>query len=126
MRASGPPIHRFFVLGETMLNRKFGYPLSPQQQRLWTLQYTNGNYCAQAALRVEGPLDPVRLRSALQEIVARHEIFRTWFQVAEGEGVPLQVVAEVADLIWTEIDLVGSFEKTIDEQIAELLNQERI
>ena len=108
-----------------MLNRKFGYPLSPQQQRLWRLQYTNGNYCAQAVLGVEGPLDSVRLRSALQEIVARHEIFRTWFQVVEGESLPLQVVAEEAGLIWTEIDLVGSFEKTIDEQIAELLSQER-
>ena len=69
-------------------------PLSPAQERLWTLQravpdlpFFNILY----ALRITSPLDAALLQRSLNEIVGRHEILRTTFDVAGGRKI--QVIA---------------------------------
>ncbi|MEU0542643.1 amino acid adenylation domain-containing protein [Nocardia sp. NPDC005978] len=63
-------------------------PLSPAQQRLWFLNRfdtDSGAYNIPVALRLRGPLDEDALRSALLDVVQRHEALRTLFpQDADG------------------------------------------
>src|SRR5262249_38916923 len=69
-------------------------PLSFAQQRLWFLdQLAPGNalYNMSGGLRLEGRLDLEALERAINEIVRRHEVLRTRFEVEAGE--PVQVVA---------------------------------
>ncbi len=66
-------------------------PLSYAQQRLWfihQLEGSNGTYNIPFALRLEGPLDVDALRTALHDLVIRHESLRTVF--AEIDGVAVQ------------------------------------
>ncbi|WP_176735225.1 non-ribosomal peptide synthetase [Streptomyces sp. EN27] len=66
-------------------------PLSYGQQRLWFLDRFSGpsaTYNMPAALRLAGPLDTVALRTALADLVARHETLRTVF--AEDTDGPFQ------------------------------------
>ena len=73
--------------------RPLHLPLSFAQQRLWFLdQLTGGGstYNISSAMEIEGPLQVAALTSALNALVARHEVLRTTFAVENG--VPYQVV----------------------------------
>ncbi|MET0400101.1 MAG: condensation domain-containing protein, partial [Longimicrobiaceae bacterium] len=79
----------------------FVFPLSFAQQRLWFVdQMDPGNplYNVPTVLHLEGALDADALGRALGEIVRRHEVLRTVFEVEEGE--PVQVV-----LPWRPLEL---------------------
>jgi natural product biosynthesis luciferase-like monooxygenase protein/amino acid adenylation domain-containing protein len=68
--------------------------LSYAQQRLWFLdqfQPDSPLYNMPAALRLEGALDVAALERAFTELVRRHAVLRTSFEVREGR--PVQVVA---------------------------------
>lgn len=54
-------------------------PLSDAQRRLWTVNYlgVDADYLISAALDLRGALDLAALRSAVADVVARHEILRT-------------------------------------------------
>lgn len=67
-----------------------GFQLSPQQAHLWSLQQHDSR--AQAAIAIDGPLDPRALETALYKIVSRHEILRTAFRSLPGMSLPLQVI----------------------------------
>ncbi|MFI7099470.1 amino acid adenylation domain-containing protein [Streptomyces sp. NPDC050161] len=74
-------------------------PLSYPQERIWFLEQIsprNAAYRVQAALHLTGPLELAALRSALTELVRRHEIFRTAFR--EIDGVPAQCPIDMADI----------------------------
>ncbi|MCG7204958.1 non-ribosomal peptide synthetase [Streptomyces arenae] len=62
---------------------------SPGQQRLWFLSTLGGRaaaaYNVPVATRLVGRLDPEALRSALAEVVSRHEALRTGFVLRDGE-----------------------------------------
>lgn len=72
----------------------FAFPASIMQRRLWFLdQMTPGSslYNIPDAVRIVGPLDLDALNRSVQELVQRHESFRTFFQATKGE--PQQVIA---------------------------------
>jgi amino acid adenylation domain-containing protein len=84
-----------------------GYRLSPQQKRLWMLQQSEPGtpYCAQCKVHLDGPLDPVVLKDAVQSAVDRHEILHTTFYRQPGAKTPVQVIAERGVVSWHEVSL---------------------
>jgi len=65
-------------------------PLSLTQQRLWFLDRFEGDPAAHQSawlFHLHGPLDTERFRTALQVIVARHDILRTTFPEMDGQPV---------------------------------------
>ena len=95
-----------------------GYlPLSYSQERLWFLdQLEPGNYAYNmpAAIRLKGELNLTCFEQALNEILARHEVLRTNFDMV-GEK-PIQIIAPRKSLPLTLIDLSGL---SPEEQAAE-------
>jgi amino acid adenylation domain-containing protein len=76
-------------------------PLLPSyaQQRLWfldQLEPNSGAYNIPVALRLRGEFRPESLDSALSEIVRRHEVLRTRFEIVDGEA--RQVIAPAIDV----------------------------
>ncbi|MFG1793143.1 amino acid adenylation domain-containing protein [Nocardia sp. NPDC049149] len=71
----------------SLVGRDTPLPLSFPQERVWFLeQLSPGNraYYAQATVRLRGPLRHDVLERTFQEIVRRHEIFRTRFGWTDG------------------------------------------
>ncbi|MEU5261589.1 amino acid adenylation domain-containing protein [Amycolatopsis sp. NPDC021455] len=72
-------------------------PATAVQRRMWFLDHAHDHpaaYVIATAAELRGPLDVAALRTALAEVVARHESLRTVFSAPEGR--PLQVIrAEV-------------------------------
>jgi len=102
-----------------------GFRLSPQQKRLWSqIDGTESvAYRVQCAVLIEGRLESAVLKSAIEDVVARHEILRTTFQYRAGIKLPLQVIAD-GRLEWKGIDLSGVAEgdqqRSLDELFAVL------
>ncbi len=74
-------------------------PLSPAQQRMWVvnrLTPDSSAYNIPAALRLVGALDVGALRTAILDVVERHETLRTRYPDAEPE--PVQQVLDVAGI----------------------------
>jgi amino acid adenylation domain-containing protein len=74
--------------------RRAAMPLSPAQHRLWLVDRLSGGssaYVMAAALDLTGPLDATALDTALNAVVARHEILRTAYPEVEEE--PAAVIA---------------------------------
>src|ERR1044072_4468679 len=72
----------------------FVFPLSFAQQRLWFVQLmdpASSAYNMPMAFRLSGRLDVEALEWALNEIIRRHEILRTTFDVLDQQ--PVQLVA---------------------------------
>jgi amino acid adenylation domain-containing protein len=83
-------------------------PLSEHQQGVWFLDQMGllGPAYNQTSLhRITGELDVLALRSAIAEIVRRHEILRTAFPARDGVGV--QVVEPAGDPRFTFLDVSG-------------------
>lgn len=81
-------------------------PASPVQERLWHLDQRHPGRPLNnlpIALSLDGPLDAGLLAAALNDVVARHDIFRTHFDVADGRTV--QVVAPALNVPVPVIDL---------------------
>ncbi|MGX6450172.1 condensation domain-containing protein, partial [Patulibacter sp. S7RM1-6] len=69
-------------------------PLAPAQRRLWFLQRLDGpdpTYDVPVVLRLRGILDVRALRTALADVLARHETLRTTYP--ERDGAPTQAIA---------------------------------
>ncbi len=70
-------------------SRQVPLPLSFAQQRLWfldRLEGPNSTYLIPLALRLDGALDTMALRRALQALVSRHEVLRSRFAERNGES----------------------------------------
>jgi aspartate racemase len=76
-------------------------PLSFAQERLWFLdqiQPGQPTYNRPLALRLAGRLDVTALRQAVSEIVRRHDVLRTRFQVVDGQPVQTTMPAGPVNL----------------------------
>ncbi len=64
------------------------------QQKTWLEDFTNSDsavYNYPLLLRIRGPLNETALRQSLQEIVRRHQVFRSIFRIKGGELVQIIV-----------------------------------
>ncbi|MET1077655.1 MAG: amino acid adenylation domain-containing protein [Pseudomonas sp.] len=68
-------------------------PLSYQQSAVWLLQKLSNSlaYHAQSVIHIQGQLDAQRLQRTLDDVLERHEIYRTTFHEDE-QGEPFQQV----------------------------------
>ena len=83
-----------------------GLPLSFAQLRLWFLeQLRPGNLAYRIAgeLHLDGPLDLPALRAAFADVLDRHEVLRTTYQVVDGE--PRQIVLAAPENALAELSV---------------------
>ncbi len=73
------------------------YPLSPAQQRMFTIQYLNPGltaYNMPVAFRLTGKPDIDRIQAAFEQVVAQHETLRTSFELGI-DGIVQRIQPEV-------------------------------
>ena len=107
-----------------MPDEVFVFPLSFAQQRLWFLHQmdpSNAAYNMPLAFRLSGQLEVEALQWSLDEIVRRHEILRTTFDVLDQH--PAQLVAATGDLPLAVTDF-SSLPPPVSELEAEMLASE--
>jgi amino acid adenylation domain-containing protein/non-ribosomal peptide synthase protein (TIGR01720 family) len=100
-------------------------PLSFSQQRLWFLEQLNPDtaaYNLPAAIRVRGALDVEVLRRTLRVLIDRHQVFRSAFEVRDGEAV--QRLSAVAEVPLRIVDAGDDSEEERDWKIAAILRDE--
>jgi natural product biosynthesis luciferase-like monooxygenase protein/amino acid adenylation domain-containing protein len=94
----------------TPADRTQKLPLSFSQQRLWFLAQIPGAsepYQISFGVRLQGELDRLALRRALDRIVARHEVLRTNFEYSDNQEV-LRITSEKdSSFALVERDLSG-------------------
>ncbi len=93
-------------------------PLSFAQRRLWFVDQLEGpsaTYHMPRALRLSGKLDRQALRTALGDVIARHESLRTVFP--QVDGVPYQQVLD-ADAARPSLPVTQTSETALPEALA--------
>ncbi|HEU5229175.1 MAG TPA: MupA/Atu3671 family FMN-dependent luciferase-like monooxygenase, partial [Ktedonobacteraceae bacterium] len=86
--------------------RRMSFPQSFAQQRLWflsQLQPDNIAYNVPTAITITGELNVEALRRSLEEIIRRHEILRTTFDIHQNE--PVQIIHAPGSFILPVVDL---------------------
>lgn len=109
-------------------SRTATFPASVAQMQIAYASDVAGDphaYVARARLTLHGPLDVAALTGALRDIVGRHEIFRTRFELRDGELT--QVVEDAAA---AAVDCVaagpGVPESLLEAMAAEVLDAARL
>ncbi|MGN1223705.1 MAG: amino acid adenylation domain-containing protein, partial [Ruminococcus sp.] len=77
---------------------KLYYPMSSAQKRTYLIQEMQPEsvtYNMPYAMKLTGDVQPEKLKQALQEMINRHEILRTVFEMVDGEAV--QRILEYAE-----------------------------
>ena len=103
------------------------YPLSFAQQRMWFLSQLEPESSAlnvTMGFQLWGPLDLAALRSSLEELIARHEAFRT--TCAVKDGVPMQVIVPPDDKSGAPFTIIDLHSTEEAEREAELHRWARI
>ncbi|MBD1812960.1 non-ribosomal peptide synthetase [Microcoleus vaginatus DQ-U2] len=102
-----------------------GFRISPQQRHLWGLQQNKSQqtYRVRGAILITGNLDKEMLKSALQNVVNRHEILRTSFHCFSGMTLPLQAIASTGEVPISEYNLSGLSPEEQEAKIAALFQQ---
>ncbi|GEC99279.1 hypothetical protein KVA01_14340 [Kocuria varians] len=98
-------------------------PLSPLQEGLLFHALSDGDgdaYVLAAALDIEGPVEPDRLRAAFDAVLRRHPVLRAAFD-ATTVGEPVQVVPRDVSAPWRTVDLTSMPAAAVDRAVAGLL-----
>jgi amino acid adenylation domain-containing protein len=113
-----------------------GYlPTSFSQERVWFVEQLAPGcraYQLQTTLHFKGRLDPEMLEASLNAIIARHEIFRTTFNVIDGRPMqqihaPWRVQLPLEDLSGTPLEARDeAIRQVIDAQIREPFDLRRL
>lgn len=101
------------------------YPLTPMQRLFFAMDDARPELgLEQWQFRLEGPLNPTRLRRALSRVVERHEVLRAAF-LPGPEGQPVQQPQAVTDVPWRDDDwrTMGAVEQ--ERRLATLLQTDR-
>jgi amino acid adenylation domain-containing protein len=102
-----------------------GFPLSPQQTRLWRSQTDSTAFRARCALLLEGDVDTRQLQVAAHRLVRRHSILRTTFRALPGMRTPLQVVSDsAARADWRFVECDGAERRPLAVEVAELFRRD--
>jgi amino acid adenylation domain-containing protein len=113
---NAPPIDR--------ISRNGNLPLSFAQERLWLLEQLQPGslaYHTPAAIRLVGSLDRAALEQALNEILRRHEVFRTTFTVVDGQ--PVQAIAPFQSVSLPVMNLGELSEAERSPKVQQLVTQ---
>src|SRR6516225_3248413 len=84
------------------------FPVTFAQQRLLFLNQLDPgstSYSVPWSIRITGPLNAAALERSLNEIVQRHEILRTTYEIVEGH--PLQTVRPAVHIPLVLVDLAS-------------------
>ncbi len=105
-----------------------GIRLSPQQKYLWLLQREEQKqpYRTQCAILIEGNLNKIILKTALENVVKRHELLRTTFNRLSGMDIPIQVIGDASSFTnseWIEHNLTDCNPEQQTAKIEEIFNQ---
>ena len=103
------------------------FPVSFAQQRLWFLAQLEPDspfYNMFKAVRLNGRINIEVLERSLNEIIRRHEVLRTNFDVVEGK--PVQVIAPQATIKPVVLDLQGFSGQEQSEQLQRLATQDQL
>jgi amino acid adenylation domain-containing protein len=85
----------------TAMDRPDRIPLSYGQRRLWIIHQMDGpnpTYNIPVTARLTGEVDADAMAAAFRDLLARHEVLRTVFRIADGE--PYQRIVDVDELDW--------------------------
>jgi amino acid adenylation domain-containing protein len=102
-------------------------PLAPLQEGLLVHALMDGEgqhqdvYTVQTVVRLDGEVDPVRLRAAAQSLIDRHAVLRAAF-VLDGGGA-MQVVLRRLDVPWAVVDVAAG--ASLDAELEACCRAER-
>lgn len=102
-----------------LLERERRFPLSAGQEWLWLLQQRSPRsaaYLFPFALRIRSTLNVDALQRALQEIVARHEAFRT--SIALHDARPVQTAYATIAFEMQRVDASGLSDERLRSEVA--------
>jgi amino acid adenylation domain-containing protein len=88
-----------------------GFELSAQQRHLWQVRGDSRSCRCQCTIEWNRAHSVEALRTALRQIVARHEILRTRFHRLSGWSVPVQVIAEEPRFLFEVRELAAAAEQ---------------
>lgn len=116
-----------YVVGQslpalTSVNRDGALRLSFAQQRLWfidQMEEGSAHYNMSQLYRLKGKLEIEALREAFINIIERHEVLRTCFEM--DEGVPYQIIHQHFELPFEVVDLNRDAEADDDVELMVLL-----
>ncbi|PWC46895.1 hypothetical protein TSA6c_09100 [Azospirillum sp. TSA6c] len=97
------------------VERREAMPLSPAQQRLWLVDRLSGGgsaYVMAASLLLTGDLDGVALETALNAVVARHEVLRTAYPERDEEPAAVAAPALFVPLPLEDLSGLPPMERT--------------
>ncbi len=100
-------------------------PLSFAQQRLWFLDQLEPNspfYNISLGMRLKGPLEVEALRWTLSEVVRRHEVLRTTYQVIDS--APVQVIPPAQAVPLPLVDLSALADDAVENEAQRLAHEE--